>query len=175
MRRSIPVVANLATALVFSGCATAQAPVSGKTVGAPGTTSSPIETSSGFAADVVAAVNAERARVGLGPLAVNARLMKAARIQAEQMVKFRLIEHTIPRAPHPDMKSRFKAVGYAYSVAAENLAWNQANPKAAVSAWMASKRHRANILDPRLTQTGVAMVRNARGEPYWVQVFGTPR
>jgi uncharacterized protein YkwD len=73
------------------------------------------------------------------------------------------------------MKSRFKAVGYVYSAAAENIAWNQTTPRAAAGAWMSSPPHRANILDPRFTDTGVAMVRDARGEPYWVQVFGTPR
>jgi uncharacterized protein YkwD len=106
---------------------------------------------------------------------MNAKLTEAARIQADQMAKYNRLDHTIPGAPYPDMTSRFDAVGYAYSAAAENVAWNQADARAAVAAWMTSTGHRANILDPRFTETGVALTRNARGEPYWVQVFGTPR
>ena len=38
-----------------------------------------------------------------------------------------------------------------------------------------SAAHRANILDPYLKEIGAAMVRSSKGEPYWIQVFGTPR
>jgi uncharacterized protein YkwD len=59
--------------------------------------------------------------------------------------------------------------------AAENVAWNQQNAQSAVNSWMNSSGHRANILDPSLTEMGAAMTRSARGEPYWIQVFGSPR
>ena len=127
------------------------------------------------ASDVIAFVNAERERAGLRPLAVNPRLMEAARIQARQMVQLRRLDHVLRGAKYPDLRARFAAVGYRYRSAAENIAWNQRTARAVVAAWMESHGHRANILDPGLTETGVAMVRNARGEPYWVQVFGRPR
>jgi uncharacterized protein YkwD len=138
----------------------------------PPTTTAPTTST---ATDVIARINAERSRNGLTALTMNAKLMEAARIQAVQMAKYQRLDHTISGAPYPDMKSRFVAVGYAYSAVAENVAWNQPDARAAVAAWMTSSGHRANILDPRFTETGVAMTRDARGEPYWVQVFGTPR
>ncbi len=125
--------------------------------------------------DVIAYINAERERAGLRPLAVDQRLMEAARIQAQQMMRLRRVDHELRGAKYPDLRSRFAAVGYRYRTAAENIAWNQRTARAVVAAWMSSRGHRANILDPGLTETGVAMVRNARGEPYWVQVFGRPR
>ena len=101
--------------------------------------------------------------------------MEAARIQAEQMAAFQRAEHTISGAQYPTLDSRLNAVGYVYSSAAENVAWNQPSAQAAVSSWMNSSGHRANILDPSLREIGTAMVRSSRGEPYWIQVFGTPR
>lgn len=101
--------------------------------------------------------------------------MQAARIHAEQMAAYQRSDHTISAAQYPTMQSRFDAVGYSYRAAAENVAWNQPDPRSVVNTWMQSSGHRANILDRGLTEIGAAMARSARGEPYWIQVFGTPR
>jgi uncharacterized protein YkwD len=101
--------------------------------------------------------------------------MEAARIHAEQMAAYRRADHTISGAQYPNMQSRLQAVGYNYSSAAENVAWNQPDARSVVNGWMNSSGHRANILDPQLTEIGAAMARSARGEPYWIQVFGRPR
>ena len=85
------------------------------------------------------------------------------------------LAHTISEASYPTMQDRLAAVGYAYMQAAENVAWNQRDAQAAVARWMSSTGHRANILDPGLTEIGAAMARSSRGEPYWIQVFGRPR
>ena len=73
------------------------------------------------------------------------------------------------------MQSRLDAVGYAYSSAAENVAWNQPSAQSVVNGWMNSPGHRANILDTYVTEMGAAMARSLRGEPYWIQVLGHPR
>jgi uncharacterized protein YkwD len=101
--------------------------------------------------------------------------MEAARLHAEQMAAYQRLDHTISGARYPTMQSRLQAVGYEYANAAENVAWNQSNAQSAVTTWMNSSGHRANILDPNLTEMGAAMARSARGEPYWIQVFGRPR
>ena len=124
--------------------------------------------------DIVDRVNAERKKAGLSALFASARLMHAARIQADQMAQSQVVAHTVPGARFPDLNSRLTAVGYDYRTYAENVAWNQANTAAAVTAWMNSSGHRANILNSQFTETGAAMARSAKGEPYWVQVFGTP-
>jgi len=101
--------------------------------------------------------------------------MEAARIQAGQMAKYQRLDHTIPGADYPTLESRLQAVSYIYGSAAENVAWNQPSAQAVVSSWMNSAGHRANILDPGLREIGVAMAKSSNGQPYWAQVFGTPR
>ncbi|MEX2154569.1 MAG: CAP domain-containing protein [Gemmatimonadaceae bacterium] len=119
--------------------------------------------------------NIARTQNGRSPLATSSRLMEAARLHAEQMATYQRLDHTIPGARYPTMQSRLQAVGYEYANAAENVAWNQSNAQSAVTTWMNSSGHRANILDPNLTEMGAAMARSSRGEPYWIQVFGRPR
>jgi uncharacterized protein YkwD len=101
--------------------------------------------------------------------------MEAARIHVEQMASAQRATHTISGARYPTMQDRINAVGYAYREIAENVAWNQPSAQEVVAGWMTSTGHRANILDPALTEMGAAMARSSRGEPYWIQVFGRPR
>jgi uncharacterized protein YkwD len=125
--------------------------------------------------DIVRYTNDARTRNGLPALASNARLMEAARLHAEQMAAHQRMEHTISSARYPTLQSRLVAAGYLYANAAENISWNQPNAQSVVNTWMNSSGHRANILNPQLTEIGTAMARSAKGEPYWIQVFGRPR
>jgi len=127
------------------------------------------------AADVVRYTNNARTQSGRRALVTSSRLMEAARLHAEQMAAHQHMEHTISGARYPTMLSRLQAVRYDYLNAAENISWNQSNAQNAVTTWMNSSGHRANILDPNLTEIGAAMARSSRGEPYWIQVFGRPR
>ena len=131
--------------------------------------------SGAVAVDIVRYTNDARVKNGRVPLSSNPRLMEAARIHAQQMASHGSMEHTISGAQYPTMQSRLQAVGYAYSNAAENIAWNVPNAKRAVDGWMTSEGHRTNILDPNLTEMGGAVAQNPRGETYWIQVFGRPR
>jgi uncharacterized protein YkwD len=159
-------------ALVLS-CAGLPIPI--PTGGSTGTGAGTGRSSSAVAAEVVAYTNEARARNGLPALRSNSRLMEAARIHAEQMAAYQRADHTISGAQYPTMQSRLQAVGYSYSSAAENVAWNQPNAQSVLNSWMSSSGHRANILDRGLTEMGAAMARSSKGEPYWIQVFGTPR
>jgi uncharacterized protein YkwD len=127
------------------------------------------------AADIVRHTNDARTRNGRPALGTSAKLMEAARIHAEQMATAQRAAHTISGARYPTMQDRINAVGYAYMEIAENVAWNQRSAQEVVAGWMTSTGHRANILDPGLTEMGAAMARSSRGEPYWIQVFGRPR
>jgi uncharacterized protein YkwD len=167
LTRHAPLLFALATVV---SCATV--PIS---LPAPDGGTAPASGSSAVGAEVVSLTNQARARSGLRALATNARLMEAARLHAEQMAAYQQAAHTITGARYPTMQSRLEAAGYAYTSAAENVAWNQRSPSEALDSWMSSSGHRANILDPGFTEMGAAMARSARGEPYWVQVFGRPR
>jgi len=139
----------------------------------PGGSSAP--TTTNVAGDVIRFTNDARVRNGLPMLGTNPKLNEAARVQAEQMARAQKLDHTIPGAAQPTLESRLQAATYIYSSAAENVAWNQTSPQAAVNSWMNSTGHRANILDKGFKEIGAAMARSSKGEPYWVEVFGTPR
>lgn len=126
-------------------------------------------------ADIVRYTNDARARNGVAPLTSNPKLMEAARLHAEQMAAIGRMDHTIDGAKYPTMQSRLEGVGYAFTNAAENIAWNALNAQDVVNGWMNSPGHRANILDTRLTEMGGAVAQNAQGQRYWIQVFGRPR
>src|SRR5436190_1779641 len=173
--RTVRLAFAMACAMSLGGCAGLPIPVStGSTGGGTGTSGTTASAAS-VAADVVRFTNDARARNGLPALAANQKLMDAARIQAQQMAQYQQADHTISGATYPTLQSRLQAVGYSYSSAAENVAWNQRDAQSVVNGWMTSAAHRANILDPYLKEIGAAMVRSSKGEPYWIQVFGTPR
>jgi uncharacterized protein YkwD len=58
----------------------------------------------------------------------------------------------------------------------ENLATGIMTPEEAVSGWLHSPHHCANLMEPRFTQMGVAFAVNERDEAgvYWTQEFGRP-
>jgi uncharacterized protein YkwD len=160
--------------LALSACAGAPILPGGGTGGGAGTGGGTTAGPASVAADVIRLTNDQRARNGLAPLAMNARLMEAARLHASQMASYQRLEHTIAEARYPTMQTRLAAAGYSYARAAENIAWNQSGPQSVVTTWMNSSGHRTNILNAELTQMGAAMARSAKGEPYWIQVFGRP-
>jgi uncharacterized protein YkwD len=121
---------------------------------------------------LIEATNAERKKAELDPLAPNPKLLEVARGHAANMAKQDKLAHDLDGKTPAD---RVKEAGYPYTRTAENVAWNQPTPKAVVAVWMNSPQHKENILTAEFTEIGVAVARNAKGEPYWVQVFAAPR
>lgn len=120
---------------------------------------------------VIELTNAERKKAdkGLEPLKMNPQLMEAARAHAANMAKQDKLEHVLDEKEPAD---RAKAAGYKYAYVGENIAWNQKTPAQVLDGWMKSEGHRENILRAEYAEIGVAVVRNKKGQPYWVQVFG---
>lgn len=119
---------------------------------------------------VIELTNSERKNADLPPLAANAQLMVAARAHAENMAKQDKLDHVLDDKKPAD---RVKDAGYQFGYVGENVAWNQADPKEALESWMNSQGHKDNILKKEYAEIGVAVAKNAKGERYWVQVFGT--
>jgi len=117
---------------------------------------------------VIELTNVERKKAELPPLKANAQLMAAARSHAENMAKQDKLDHVLDEKKPAD---RVKDAGYKYGYVGENIAWNQDNPKEVLEAWMDSQPHKENILKKDYEEIGVAVVKNAKGERYWVQVF----
>ena len=115
--------------------------------------------------------NAERKEACLGELKANPKLFAAARKHCANMAKQDKLDHTLDDKTLGD---RVKAEGYKFNRIGENIAWNHTTPKDAVEGWMKSPGHKANILESGYTEAGLAVAKNAKGERYWIQVFGAP-
>lgn len=102
--------------------------------------------------NIVEKTNAQRARHGLPPLVVDRTLVQSARTHAAWMTNRRTLTHT----------SR---------PVAENIAMGQRTSGEAVSSWMNSSGHRANILSRGHRRIGVAAYRTPEGTIYWCQQF----
>ncbi len=139
-----------------------------------------IRTSEEFTAAVIPAVlvdlaNEDRAADDLGTLAVNPVLEEAARMKAEDMAKNEYFAHVSPDGVDPWYW--FYRAGYQFSSAGENLAINFVDSDDVNRAWMDSPGHRANIMNGKFTEVGIAAVTGTykgRKTIYVVQLFGTP-
>jgi uncharacterized protein YkwD len=114
-------------------------------------------------ASVLCLVNQERAKAGVTPLNPDPRLQAAAQQHADELIAQDYFAHVSPSGVTP--VDRIRSDGYipgpefGYLVG-ENLAWGTlslATPQAIVEAWMNSPEHRANILEARYADTGIAL------------------
>ena len=113
-------------------------------------------------------INKQRAQNGLSPLKENSELQRVARIKAQDMVNNNYFSHTSPTYGSPfDMMKSFKI---SYNTAGENIAGNSSN-SSAVTAWMNSPGHRANILNSSFNQTGIGVITGSKYGKIYVQMF----
>ena len=110
--------------------------------------------------------NVQRARYDRGSLKGSRCLDRYAERQARAMAAKRAIYHQDLR---PILSAcKLNTVG-------ENVAIGYPNGKSAVAAWMASKGHRANILNGGFRLIAVGAYQDSRGHWYVSQVFGRSR
>jgi uncharacterized YkwD family protein len=113
-------------------------------------------------------VNAQRANYGLAPLKVNPDLTRVARIKAQDMLENNYFSHTSPTYGSPfNMLRQFNI---SYRIAAENLA-GAPTVDMAHESLMNSPGHRANILNPDLTDIGIGVVSGGIYGKIFVQLF----
>ncbi len=128
-------------------------------------------------ADIIALTNSERSSVAdLPPLTENTDLDVAAAAKLKDMFAEQYFAHVSPNGTGPGDLAGL--AGYDYVVEGENLAeGNFKNGQDLLDAWMASPGHRANILNTRYLDIGVAVGRGLYdGQEVWmaVQEFGKP-
>jgi uncharacterized protein YkwD len=121
---------------------------------------------------IVDLTNKEREKLKLPPLKANEKLFQAAKVHSANMAKQNMLVHELD-GKNP--AHRVRSTGYVYAFVGENVAWNQRSPEQLLKEWMESEHHRANILDRRFREIGIGIAKNDKGEPYYTQVFGTPR
>jgi uncharacterized protein YkwD len=111
---------------------------------------------------VLVDINVFRRAHHLQPLQVNVRLDEAARAHTQQMAQDGYFAHESADGSafwkriqgfYPSTASAFWSVG-------ENLLWSSSNmtPARALQMWLASPDHRANLMNPRWREIGVAAV-----------------
>lgn len=126
-------------------------------------------------AGVFAETNRNRAVAGAPVLKENAALDALAKGKVEDMFRRQYFEHISPTGE--SIGSRAEGM-YAYIVIGENLALgNFKNDADLVLAWMNSPGHRANILNTRFSEIGIAVGSGVyEGHTTWlaVQEFGLP-
>ncbi len=133
-----------------------------------------------YGSSVVSAVlidltNKTRVDNGLQPLLYNNQLATAADLKGDDMVSRKYFSHFAPDGTSP--WHWIKLAGYSFLFAGENLAINFRSSTEVEKAWMASPKHRANILDPRYEDIGIATVpgiSNDKQVLFVVQLFGKP-
>lgn len=127
------------------------------------------------AGQVVQQTNAERAKQNLPPLETNSELNQAALAKAQHMLNHQYWAHVSPEGVQP--WDFIKESGYVYKAAGENLARDFSNTTDMVAAWMRSPTHKENIMSPKYSQIGIAVV-DGELQGYEttlvVQMFGTP-
>lgn len=113
-------------------------------------------------------INQQRQNNGLSALKIDTELQKVARIKAQDMVDNNYFAHESPTYGTPF--NMMKNFGISYTSAGENIAGNSSN-SAAVTAWMNSSGHRANILNGNYNYTGLAVVSSPKYGKIYVQMF----
>lgn len=127
------------------------------------------------------AINEERQANGLTTLKRDTGLTAAARQHSSEMESLLYFSHESPTSGLTTVRDRVYAAGLTDLVVAENLAVENSQKPGDVPAadigktlarlFMDSETHRANILDPRFTHTGVGCVVSDEGTLYCTQVF----
>jgi uncharacterized protein YkwD len=119
--------------------------------------------------EILNLVNSDRAKQGLSPLSINPSLSLAAFAKAEDMLSRKYFAHIAPDGTKPWFW--MKSLGYNYVYAGENLASGFEDAQELQKSWMSSPTHRANILSPFYSDTGVAVIEK-NNSVIIVQFFG---
>jgi hypothetical protein len=130
---------------------------------------------------IIEMTNTLRRESRLGAVAPNAALSATARAFADYLARTGKFAHEADgRAP----TERAAAQGYHYCLLSENLAMrldsrgfdSQTLARQTVDGWKNSPDHRANMLQPAVTEIGVAVARAGDRSPKFiaVQIFGRP-
>jgi uncharacterized protein YkwD len=119
--------------------------------------------------------NKQRAKEKLPPLRANPVLFQVARRHSANMAKQSKLEHVLD-GKNP--AQRVLGAGYDYGKVAENIAMSDmpgAPLTAIMKGWMESKLHRDNLLNDRVSEIGLGIAKNDKGEQYYTQIFARPR
>ena len=130
---------------------------------------SPVKPPSAMEKSINQQINQYRQSRKLPPLTLDSRISAQAKIHSQNMASGK-----VPFS-HDGFEQRVSIIRrqIPYQAAAENVAFNQgySNPaEQAVDGWIKSDGHRVNI-EGQYNLTGVGIVKNAKNEYYFTQLF----
>jgi uncharacterized protein YkwD len=118
-----------------------------------------------FETQVLAQVNAVRAQHGLGALRLSAQLGAAAAQHSTQMARLGYFSHNSANGASMGSRVRgfYSTAGRRYWAVGENLLWASPSvgPRGAVTLWMGSPGHRANLLSGQWREIGISALHAA--------------
>lgn len=117
-------------------------------------------------------ISGYRRNNGLGQVALDDKLMRAAEEQARAMASKNRFEHD---AAGP-FAQRIQRSGYDAKVAVENIGAGYHTLAEAFSGWRDSPPHRANMLHSGVTKMGIAAVYspNTKYKVFWALILAAP-
>ena len=124
---------------------------------------------------ILGLINAERQKAGLAPVKMHDGLSKAAMDKGMDMVQKKYFAHANKEGKHGYNFITDNKI--AYNSAGENLGNGFKDSARLTSKWMKSQSHKANIMNPKYTDMGLAIVpiRNkGKMSNYIVQLFTEP-
>ncbi len=133
------------------------------------------QTSAVASGELVKLTNEYRRESGTSLLVENSQLTMAAEAKARDMAERSYFSHQTPEGEDPWVF--LDRVGYAYTIAGENLAVNFNKSNAVTTAWMDSPTHRTNILNSKFTEIGVGTAQGiykGHTATFVVQLFAQP-
>lgn len=109
------------------------------------------------------------------PLSLASALTRAARAHARDMAVHDFFDHTGSDGSTPG--ERATRAGYRWRMVGENIASGVRTPREAVTGWLASPDHCANIMTAGYRQMGVAFAVDPANAQLidWTEDFGAPR
>lgn len=119
-------------------------------------------------------LNAYRRSEGLGEVTLNAKLIAASQAHSDDLSQTGNAAHEGSDGLFHD--ARLQRAGYDFRLALENVATGQRSWDAALQGWKDSPGHNANLLNPDVTEFGIALTYEPRTTylTYWTMVLASP-
>jgi uncharacterized protein YkwD len=125
-------------------------------------------------ATAVKVISAYRASHGLPPVKLDPRLMTIAATHAQRMAAADNLDHVLPG--EGSFPQRMNSGGYNAAVAAEDIGAGYKTLADVMTAWEKSPEHNANLLQPNVSDIGIAFYTTSSGiyNEYWSLVLARP-
>ncbi|NRT80899.1 CAP domain-containing protein [Clostridium beijerinckii] len=101
-------------------------------------------------------MNEKRKEAGLQPLTIDNTLVQVARYKSDDMIQNNFFDHTNPDGTK--WTNWLHTIGYTYTTAGENIAYNTSDPVELFNQWWNSPGHRANMMNEKYTKVGIGVI-----------------